>query len=119
MGYGMPGALDARLARPDVPVVAVIGDGGFLMTGQEIVTAVQQTLAIVVTVCDNGACGSRTAHQYRRGGPETLYGTVLSSPDFAALALTDRPGLIHLETDMRDLDADGPQTAAAPPRPAR
>lgn len=51
----------------------------------------------------------------------------MNSPDFAALArafdaalaLTDRPGLIHLETDMRDLDADGPQTAAAPPRPAR
>lgn len=143
MGYGMPGALGARLAR-DVPVVAVIGDGGFLMTGQEIVTAVQQNLAFVVIVCDNGAYGSIAAHQYRRGGPEALYGTVMNSPDFAALAraygaaawtvretadfapaldaalaLTDRPGLIHLETDMRDLDADGPQMAAAPPRPAR
>ena len=143
MGYGMPGALGARLAR-DVPVVAVIGDGGFLMTGQEIVTAVQQNLAIVVIVCDNGAYGSIAAHQYRRGGPEALYGTVMNSPDFAALAraygaaawtvretagfapafdaalaLTDRPGLIHLETDMRDLGADGPQMTAAPPRPAR
>lgn len=142
MGYGMPGALGARLARPDVPVVAMIGDGGFLMTGQEIVTAVQQNLAIVVIVCDNGAYGSIAAHQYRRGGPEALYGTVMNSPDFAALAraygaaawtvretagfapaldaalaLTGRPGLIHLETDMRDLDADGPQMT--PPRPAR
>lgn len=43
----------------------------------------------------------------------------MSSPNFTALALTDRPGLIHLDTDMRALDADGPQTAAAPPRPAR
>ena len=144
MGYGMPGALGARLARPAVPVVAVIGDGGFLMTGQEIVTAVQQKLAIVVVVCDNGAYGSIAAHQYRRGGAEALYGTLMNSPDFAALAraygaaawtvretagfapaldaalaLTDRPGLIHLVTDIRDLGADGPQMAAPPPPAAR
>ncbi len=134
MGYGMPGALGAKLARPAVPVVTLIGDGGFLMTGQEIVTAVQQHLPITVIVCDNGVYGSITTHQYRRGGPEALYGTVMNSPDFAALgraygaeawtvtetagfapaldealALSDRPGLIHLKTDMRDLNADGPQ----------
>jgi acetolactate synthase-1/2/3 large subunit len=136
MGYGMPGALGAKLARPDVPVVAMIGDGGFLMTGQEIVTAVQQKLPIVVIVCDNGFYGSIATHQYRRGGLDALYGTVMNSPDFAALgraygaeawtvtetagfapaldealALADGPGLIHLKTDMRNLNAAGPQMA--------
>ncbi len=136
MGYGMPGALGAKLARPDVPVIAMMGDGGFLMTGQEIVTAVQQALPIVVIVCDNGIYGSIATHQYRRGGLDALYGTVMNSPDFAALgraygaaawtveetagflpaleaalAVADRPALIHLKTDMRNLNATGPQMA--------
>lgn len=136
MGYGMPGAIGAKLARPDHPVVAMIGDGGFLMTGQEIVTAVQQHLPIVVVVCDNGMYGSIATHQYRRGGMDALHGTVMNSPDFAALAraygakawtveetaafgpaldaalaVDDGPTLIHLKTDMRDLNAAGPQMA--------
>lgn len=134
MGYGMPGALGAQLARPDKVVVAVMGDGGFLMTGQEIVTAVQQRLPIKVLCCDNGMYGSIATHQYRRGGLDGLYGTVMNSPDFAALARAygavawtvedtagflpaldaalahrDGPSLIHLKTDMRDLNAIGPQ----------
>ncbi len=136
MGYGMPGAVGAKLARPDRPAVALIGDGGFLMTGQEIAAAVQEKLAVTVIVCDNGAYGSIVTHQYRRGGREALYGTVMNSPDFAALAraygaaawtvsetaafaptleealaLAGGPGLIHLKTDMRDLNAAGPQMA--------
>ncbi len=136
MGYGMPGALGAQLARPDKTVVAVMGDGGFLMTGQEIVTAVQQRLPIKVICCDNGVYGSIATHQYRRGGMDALYGTVMNSPDFAALARAygaaawtvdettgfmpaleaalahkDGPSLIHLKTDLRDLNATGPQMA--------
>ncbi|MSO73692.1 MAG: thiamine pyrophosphate-binding protein [Alphaproteobacteria bacterium] len=136
MGYGMPGALGAQLARPDKVVVAVMGDGGFLMTGQEIVTAVQQRLPIKVLCCDNGVYGSIATHQYRRGGLDALYGTVMNSPDFAALARAygaaawtveetagflpaleaalahkDGPALIHLKTDKRDLNAIGPQMA--------
>jgi acetolactate synthase-1/2/3 large subunit len=136
MGYGMPGAIGAQLARPDALVVAVMGDGGFLMTGQEIVTAVQQRLPIKVILCDNGVYGSIATHQYRKGGREALYGTVMNSPDFAALARAygaaawtvsatagflptleaalaqrDGPALIHLKTDPRDLNATGPQMA--------
>lgn len=136
MGYGMPGAIGAQLARPDKTVVAVMGDGGFLMTGQEIVTAVQQRLPIKVICCDNAVYGSIATHQYRRGGLDALYGTVMNSPDFAALARAygaiawtveetagflpaleaalahrDGPSLIHLKTDMRDLNATGPQMA--------
>lgn len=44
MGYSVPGAIGARLARPKNEVVAFVGDGGFMMTGQELVTAVEQQL---------------------------------------------------------------------------
>ncbi len=50
MGYSVPAAVGARLARPDVPVVALAGDGAFLMTGLELVTAVTQSVAIAVFV---------------------------------------------------------------------
>jgi acetolactate synthase-1/2/3 large subunit len=50
MGYAVPAALGAKLARPDCPVVALAGDGAFLMTGLELLTAVQQGLAVAVFV---------------------------------------------------------------------
>jgi len=50
MGYAVPAALGARLARPDVPVVALAGDGAFLMTGLELITAVSQGVGIAVFV---------------------------------------------------------------------
>jgi acetolactate synthase-1/2/3 large subunit len=115
-------------------VVALMGDGGFLMTGQEIVTAVQQSLPLTILLFDNGMYGSIATHQYRRGGREAMYGTVMNSPDFAALARaygaaawcvektedftaaldaalaeTSRPALLHIKTDMRNLNANGPQ----------
>ena len=50
MGYAVPAAIGAKLARPDAPVVALAGDGAFLMTGLELLTAVTQGAAIVVVV---------------------------------------------------------------------
>ncbi len=50
MGYAVPAALGAKLARPDVPVVALAGDGAFLMTGLELLTAVTEGVGIVVLV---------------------------------------------------------------------
>ncbi len=50
MGYSVPAAVGAKLARPDVPVVALAGDGAFLMTGLELITAVSQGVAVAVFV---------------------------------------------------------------------
>ncbi len=50
MGYALPAALGARLARPDCPVVALAGDGAFLMTGLEVLTAVAEGLGVVILV---------------------------------------------------------------------
>src|SRR5262249_10371582 len=55
MGYAVPASIGAKLARPERPVVAFVGDGGFLMTGQELVTAVQEGLPVKVVLSDNGA----------------------------------------------------------------
>ena len=131
MGYAMPGAVGAQLARPGKRVVALAGDGGFGMTGQELITAVANRLSIVVLVCDNGGYGTIAMHQHRRYGAGATYGIALDSPDFAAAArawgadawtvetteafapaleqalATDGPALIHLKTDMRDLAASG------------
>lgn len=57
MGYAVPAALGARLARPDAPVVAVVGDGGFAMSIHGLMVAVQERLPIAVVVFNNGALG--------------------------------------------------------------
>ena len=68
MGYGVPAAVAAKLAAPDRPVVACCGDGGFLMTGQEIETAVRYGAPIVVVVFRNGLHGTIAMHQAREIG---------------------------------------------------
>jgi acetolactate synthase-1/2/3 large subunit len=86
MGYGVPGSIGAKLARPERPVVAFVGDGGFLMTGQELVTAVQEGLPVKVVLGDNGAYGTIAMHQHKRIDPDGLFAVDLKSPDFAAVA---------------------------------
>ncbi|MFQ5984957.1 MAG: thiamine pyrophosphate-dependent enzyme [Alphaproteobacteria bacterium] len=132
MGYAVPAAVGAKLARPEARVIAFVGDGGFLMTGQELMTAVHERLAVTVIVCDNQAYGTILMHQHQRGGKEGWYGTELTSPDFAALGRAfgvpawsvartadvaealdgalahDGPSLIHVKTDIRDISAFGP-----------
>jgi len=63
MGYGVPAAVAAKLAAPDQTVVACCGDGGFLMTGQEIETAVRYGATITVVVFRNGLHGTIAMHQ--------------------------------------------------------
>ena len=85
MGYGVPAAIAAKLLHPDRVVVAFAGDGDFLMTGQELATAVQHEAAIVVLVVNNGMLGTIRMHQERHY-PGRVSGTDLVNPDFAALA---------------------------------
>jgi len=85
MGYGLPAAIAAKLAEPDRPVACIAGDGCFLMTGQELATAVQYRAAVLVLVCNNGMYGTIRMHQERHY-PSRVWGTELQNPDFAALA---------------------------------
>lgn len=85
MGYGLPAAIAAKLAHPDRSVVALAGDGCMLMTGQELATAVQYGLPIVLIVANNAMYGTIRMQQERHY-PGRVVGTSLVNPDFAALA---------------------------------
>ena len=123
MGYGVPAAVAAALRFPDRAVVALAGDGDFLMNGQELATAVQHGADLIVLLVDNAAYGTIRMH-HEREYPARLSGTTLRNPDFAALARAyggwaetveataqfapaldralARPGLrlLHLKTDI-------------------
>lgn len=85
MGYGLPAAIAAKAVHPDRFAVAFAGDGCFLMNGQELATAVQYRLNIIVLVINNNMYGTIRAHQERRYPGRTI-GTSLVNPDFAAYA---------------------------------
>lgn len=85
MGYGLPAAVAAKLLLPERDVVCLAGDGDFLMSAQELATAVQYGAPVVVLVVDNGMYGTIRMHQERRY-PGRVSGTDLANPDFAALA---------------------------------
>jgi acetolactate synthase I/II/III large subunit len=85
MGYGYPAAVAAKLAQPERTVIAVCGDGDFLMNGQEIATAAQYGAAFVALVVNNGLYGTIRMHQEREY-PGRVFGTELKNPDFAAYA---------------------------------
>ena len=65
MGYGLPAAIAAKIAHPERAVVNFQGDGCFLMTGQELATAVQYGLPIVTIIANNGMYGTIRMHQER------------------------------------------------------
>ncbi|MCC7547838.1 MAG: thiamine pyrophosphate-binding protein [Burkholderiales bacterium] len=85
MGYGVPAAIAARMVHPDRIVVCFSGDGDFMMTGQELATAMQYQAPVVFVVVNNGMYGTIRMHQEREY-PARVHGTALSNPDFVALA---------------------------------
>ena len=84
MGIGLPGAIAAKLARPDRRVVTVTGDGGLLMNVQELETAVRLGLAFVVLIFRDDGYGVIRWKQERQFGRTA--GVELGNPDFVALA---------------------------------
>ena len=84
MGYSVPAAVGAKIAFPDRMVVSLVGDGGFLMTGQEIATAFHHGVAPIVLVFNNQMYGTIRMHQ-ERAYPGRVSGTGLTNPDFAKL----------------------------------
>lgn len=85
MGYGLPAAIAAKIVDPDRVVVALAGDGCFLMTGQELATAVHERANVLIIVINNGMYGTIRMHQEREY-PSRVIATDLTNPDFAAYA---------------------------------
>jgi acetolactate synthase-1/2/3 large subunit len=84
MGYGVPAAVAAKLAAPECRVVACCGDGGFLMSGQELETAVRYGVQILVVVFRNGMHGTIAMHQARELGRTA--GVEIGEVDLASYA---------------------------------
>jgi acetolactate synthase-1/2/3 large subunit len=85
MGYGVPAAVAAKLVHPDRLVVGCCGDGGFLMTGQELATSLAEGVGPIILLFNNAMYGTIRMHQERRF-PGRVVGTALENPDFPALA---------------------------------
>jgi acetolactate synthase-1/2/3 large subunit len=101
MGYAVPAAVAAKIAAPDRTVVAVAGDGGALMTGQELETAVRMDAPVTVVVFQNGLYGTIAMHQARELG--RIAGTRISGPlDLAGYArsLGARGAIAHTREEL-------------------
>jgi acetolactate synthase-1/2/3 large subunit len=112
LGWGYGTALGAKAARPDLPVLAISGDGGFLYQATELATAIHHHIAVVVVVFDNHAFGNvRLIQKARFGG--RLIADALTSPDFVKFA--ESFGVVafravtpaELERAVRDAFASG------------
>ena len=108
MGFGLPAAIGAKLARPDADVWAIVGDGGFQMTQAELSTAAQEGVKVNVAIINNGYLGMVRQWQ------EFFYGrryaaTPLRSPDFAKIA--EAHGLTGLRVECRSSVAEAVRCA--------
>ena len=118
MGFALPAAIGAKLGAPEREVVAIIGDGGFQMTLQELGTVMQERLAVKVLILDNAYLGMvRQWQSLFFGGRYSEVG--LANPDFAAIAgaygipaerVSDRAGLVAALDRL--LAAEGPRLLA-------
>ena len=103
MGFGLPAAIGAKLAKPDAEVWAIVGDGGFQMTQPELSTAAQEGVKVNVAIINNGYLGM--VRQWQEFFYERRYAaTPLRSPDFVKLA--EAHGLVGLRAEKRpEVDA--------------
>ncbi len=114
MGFGFPGALGAKIVRPEAQLVSVIGDGDFMMTVQDLETACREGINVRILVINDfkyGVLNMRQRFQYQ----ERFLGTEHGNPDFAAMARSFGAGGWRLEKveDIEDvlsqaLSHDGP-----------
>lgn len=85
MGYALPAALGAAALYPERSIIAATGDGDFMMTVQELATAAQYGLKVIILLLNNGMYGTIRMHQERHF-PGRISATELANPDFVALA---------------------------------
>jgi acetolactate synthase-1/2/3 large subunit len=98
MGFGLPAAIGAKMAKPDSEVWAIVGDGGFQMTQAELSTAAQEGVKVNVAIINNGYLGM--VRQWQEFFYERRYAaTPLRSPDFVKIA--EAHGLLGLRVDNR------------------
>ena len=112
MGFALPAAMGAKIARPDKEVWVICGDGGFQMTSAELMTCVQENLNINVAIINNGYLGMvRQWQEFFFNGRYAA--TPLLSPDFVKLA--EAYGATGIRVESRNRVADAVHTARNTP----
>ena len=112
MGFGLPAAIGAKFARPDMEVWAIAGDGGFQMTQAELSTLAQEGIKINVAILNNGYLGM--VRQWQEFFYDKRYSaTPMKSPDFVKIA--EAHGLSGLRVTRRDEVMDAIHTAQNTP----
>jgi acetolactate synthase-1/2/3 large subunit len=113
LGYALPAALGAKLAEPEKPVVALIGDGGLQFTIGELATAVELGLPLAILVWNNRGYGEIKRYMAERGIPQI--GVDIYTPDFLAIArgfgcrAAHAVSLAELQAQLREAQqASGP-----------
>jgi acetolactate synthase I/II/III large subunit len=115
MGFAVPAAMGAALARPEEPVWAISGDGGFQMNMQEIATMVQERIPVKMAVFNNGYLGMvRQWQQFFHG--RRYSATPIWSPDYVKLA--EAYGIFGRRVERGDQVEDAVRAAIAEPGPA-
>jgi acetolactate synthase-1/2/3 large subunit len=115
MGFAVPAAMGVRLARPDEPVWAISGDGGFQMNMQEIATMVQERIPVKMAIFNNGYLGMvRQWQQFFHG--RRYSATPIWSPDYVKLA--EAYGVAGWRVEDSRQTADALRQAMAVPGPA-
>lgn len=121
LGYGLPAAIGAKIAAPEAPVLALLGDGGIMFTLAELATAADLAVPLPIVVVDNSGYGEIRNEMVDRDDP--VHAVTFRSPDFAAIGravgcdgvtldgpsgltdtlrralAADRPTVIHLRCD--------------------
>ena len=104
LGYGFPTALGVKVARPNVPVIVVTGDGGFMFGVQELATAVQQRIGLITLVFNNNQYGNVQQMQKNLYGNRVI-ASDLHNPDFVKLAESFGAQGLRAETAVQLRDA--------------
>ncbi|MEY8837557.1 thiamine pyrophosphate-dependent enzyme, partial [Cribrihabitans sp. XS_ASV171] len=115
MGFGVPAAVAASLRFPERQVIGFAGDGGLLMTGNELATAMQYGARPVLIVSDNGSYGTIRMHQ-EKSFPSRVAMTDLRNPDFSAWAKSF--GALAFQIDRAEEIRPALEEALAARRPA-
>ncbi len=121
LGFGFATALGAQHARPDVPVLSITGDGGFLFTASEMATAIRHRIPLVTLVFNDGAFGNVRRIQEERYG-NRLIACDLANPDFVAFAASfgaesmrvKSPGELRRALRRALVQRDGPTLIEVP-----
>ena len=98
MGYGVPGAVAIAMRETERTVVCLVGDGGFMMTGNELAVAVERKLPLKIFLSNNRSLGTIRLHQERMY-PGRSHATDLSGPDFSKLAQAFGCATLLIEKD--------------------